>query len=78
MCSAHFSAMCCLNRSPVEMDRISNFRARRAVRVPLPAPGLPNIIMRSTFPLGWDESEPVSASGAAAEREFRKRKGRAV
>ena len=73
--SAHFSAMCCLNRSPVEMDRMSNFRARRAVRVPLPAPGLPNMIMRNTLPLGWDES---SASGAAAERELRKRNGRAV
>ena len=36
--------------------------------------------MRSALPLGWDESEPEpeSASGAAAERELRKRNGRAV
>ena len=34
--------------------------------------------MRSALPFGWDESEPESASGAAAERELRKRNGRAV
>lgn len=28
--------------------------------------------------MGWDESEPESASGAAAERELRRRNGRAV
>jgi hypothetical protein len=76
--STHFSAMCCLNKSPVESETISYFRTRRAVRVPLPAPGLPKKIMRSALPLGWDESEPESASGAAAERELRKRNGRAV
>jgi hypothetical protein len=48
------------------------------VSVPLPAPGFPKRIMRSALPLGWDESEPESASGAAAERELRKRNGRAV
>ena len=74
----HFSAMCCLNRSPVESETMSYFRTRRAVSVPLPAPGFPKKIMRSALPLGWDESEPESASGAAAERELRRRNGRAV
>ena len=57
---------------------MSYFRTSHAVRVPLPAPGFPKIIMRSTLPLGWFESAPESASGAAAERELRKRNGRAV
>jgi len=34
--------------------------------------------MRSALPLGWDESEPESASGEVAERVLRKRNGRAV
>jgi hypothetical protein len=57
---------------------MSYFRTRRAVSVPLPAPGLPNMIMRNTRPLGFEVSEPESASGAAAERELRRRNGRAV
>jgi hypothetical protein len=58
---------------------MSYFRASRAVSVPLPAPGFPKIIMRSILPaLGWDESAPESASGAAAERELRKRNGSAI
>lgn len=48
------------------------------MRVPLPAPGFPKTIMRSALPLGWDGSKPESASGAAAERELRRRNGRAV
>jgi hypothetical protein len=57
---------------------MSYFRTRRAVSVPLPAPGFPKRIMRSTLPLGWFESAPESASGAAAERELRRRNGRAI
>jgi hypothetical protein len=75
--STYLSAMCCLNKSPVENDRMSYFRTSRAVSVPLPAPGFPKMIIRSALPLGWDESAPESASGAAAERELRGRKGRA-
>jgi hypothetical protein len=62
----------------VESETISYFRTRHAVRVPLPAPGFPKKIMRSVLPLGWDDSELESGSGAAAERELRKRNGRAV
>jgi hypothetical protein len=57
---------------------MSNFLTSRAVSVPLPAPGFPKRIMRSNLPLGWFESAPESASGAAAERELRKRNGRAI
>jgi hypothetical protein len=76
--STHLSAICCLNKSPVESETMSYFRTSRAVSVPLPAPGFPKRIMRSTLPLGWFESAPESASGAAAERELRKRNGRAI
>jgi hypothetical protein len=76
--STHCSAMCCLNKSPVENDRTSYFRTSHAVSVPLPAPGFPKMIIRSARPLGCDESVPESASGAAAERELRKRNGRAT
>src|SRR5713226_8774586 len=76
--STHLSAICCLNKSPVESGIMSYFRTSRAVRVPLPAPGFPKMIMRSTLPLGWFESAPESASEAAAERELRKRNGRAI
>ena len=76
--STHPSAICCLNKSPVESEIMSYFRTSRAVSVPLPVPGFPNIIIRSTLPLGWFESAPESASGAAAERELRKRNGRAI
>ena len=58
---------------------MSYLRASRAVSVPLPAPGFPKMIMRSTLPLGCDESAFESAaSRAAAERELHKRKGRAI
>jgi hypothetical protein len=76
--STHLSAICCLNKSPVESETMSYFRTSRAVSVPLPAPGFPKRIMRSNLPLGWFESAPESASGAAAERELRKRNGRAI
>ena len=77
--TTHLSAMCCLNKSPVESETMSYLRARRAVSVPLPAPGFPKMIMCNTLPLGWDESALESAaSRAAAERELRKRKGGAI
>jgi hypothetical protein len=57
---------------------MSYFRTSRAVSVPLPAPGFPKRIMRNNLPLGWFESALESASGAAAERELRKRNGRAI
>lgn len=44
------SAICCLSRSPVESDRMSYFLTNRAVNVPLPAPGFPNMSMRSVLP----------------------------
>lgn len=45
--------MCCRRRSPVDKDRTSYFFVSRAERVPLPAPGLPNMSMRSTLRSPW-------------------------
>lgn len=41
--TTYFSAICCLNISPVDSDTISYFLTSLAESVPFPAPGLPNM-----------------------------------
>jgi hypothetical protein len=48
--------ICCRSKSPVYNVRMSYFCARRAVSVPLPAPGLPNMSIRNSLSSGSESS----------------------
>ena len=47
---SYLSRMFCRRMSPVDKDMISYFLTSLADRVPLPAPGFPNMTILSTFP----------------------------
>lgn len=70
---ANLSAICWRSKSPVDNETIlSYFLSRRPESVPLPAPGFPNMIIRSVFPVS-----AAALSLSARCTPGRKLKGRA-